>query len=152
MTVPNREVKEQIARSIFKYAHPDIKWGHLDNSLYRKETKTLEDKCIDVAEAILNICYPCSDCRGNKQIEVYPKEFNLCPSCKGTGNLLDKDGNPVKMLAIVAENQELPKVPEVNALLGETSVYSYRKGYRQAQQDMIKAGWKKVYTDYENKS
>ncbi len=56
MTVPNRdEIKELIARLVFKYAHPDIEWGHLDKSIYRQEIKALEDKCIDVAVAMLNL-------------------------------------------------------------------------------------------------
>lgn len=103
MTVPNREeVKELVARLIFKYAHPDIKWGHLDNSLYRKETKTFEDKCIKVVEAILNLCYPCKECGGGDNSRNYGGSYLKCPVCKGTGQ-------GEKTLAIVVESQELPE-------------------------------------------
>lgn len=45
--------------------------------------------------------------------------------------------------AELAEDQSLPVVPEVD-LLHDFSPFGW---YEQAQQDMIKAGWKKVYTE-----
>lgn len=41
---------------------------------------------IEVAQAILNLRYPCKECGGKGYVD-YPHEFSdkRCPTCKGTG-------------------------------------------------------------------
>ncbi len=88
-----------------------------------------------IAEAILNLCYPCRECEGTGKVATGPGEYagdiktETCPECHGTG----KSG---KVLAILSEDQTLP-----------INIYSDSQDlqiYREAQQVMVQCGWRKV--------
>lgn len=85
----------------------------------------------EIAQELLNLRYDCRECGGSGKGKIADY---LCSTCKGTGK-----GSP--MLAVLDENQELP---ECIAPLGIYDDGWHQTGYNEAQQDMLKAGWKKV--------
>lgn len=97
MTVPNRE-REQVKVWIVK----QFDLARQEGLLHSKDGKHSLSSESD-AEEILNACYPCKECggRGKTYVGGHPVDYEIiCPTCKGTGQ-------GEKMLAIVAENQEL---------------------------------------------
>lgn len=76
----------------------------------------------------------CPICRGEKFVD---NDYGVqtCIYCDGTGEVPD--------YVQLAKDQSLPVVPEVD-LRHDFTPFEW---YKQAQQDMIKAGWKKVYCD-----
>lgn len=138
MTVPNRKVKERIAGYLRCRILNEVDDGSDDGITPWDECKdkTKGYWLIEV-DKLLNLGI-CPDCRGSGKfgVEEDPSQLGdiICPSCLGTGG--------EKMLAIVAENQELPTASSISG--SGDYCDSYFAGYSRARYDMIKAGWKKV--------
>ena len=105
---------------------------------------TEDGVAMGIAQAILDLKYPCKECGGTKYVpvEANPElkklvyihyETKPCPTCKGTGQ-------GEKMIGILDENQVLPENPY--------SIDSEEARpddiYDDAQQDMLAAGYRKV--------
>lgn len=126
------QVIEMIAKRIFGHYHPDIKWGHFDK---HETVYSFEKQCLDLVKELLDLCYPCAECKGLGQKNIsdndYTQGIYVCPTCHGTGK-----GS--KVLAILDPDQTLP----VNPYLGDIDIFNNirlatRQGYDKAQQDMI---------------
>ena len=112
----NQEVIEAIAKQIAT-THYD------EDSKY-----TVEEQVRKLAESILSQCWPCELCKGSAlNVPVQ------CPICNGTGQ-----GQPI--LAILSRDQTVIDAPAQHYW----NMYTKLEVYRQAQQDMIAAGFRKV--------
>ena len=148
----NKEIKRRIAHIICCLRNDSTECSRCESE------KGCPDTWADVSEkveAILNLHYPCKECGGsgyvsykdptgiNTVIEPSPNiiavsSIHTCPTCNGTGNLLDKDGNPIKVFIRQSEEQEVPKIADDLAFPEQKFTYTL------AQKNMIDAGWRKV--------
>jgi hypothetical protein len=99
----------------------------------------------DIAEAILNMTYPCPNPKCDKGVIGYTTNLAsgsliLCPICKGTGL------SPDNVLAILSRDQTPPKNPH-EEYYGDKFLADGKLGrivYSRAQLDMISQGWRKT--------
>ncbi len=138
-----KEVIEKIAEALYMiYDKTTDDWEHSD----------LKEMWIKDAQAILNLRGDCPDCGGNGLVDglvVSPvrdaslKLKNIqCPACQGTGL------SPNKMIAVLAENQELPKLVSVEGCSTIPEKFGFVEGVKAAQEIMTtpKGGmvWRKT--------
>lgn len=93
------------------------------------------------AKSLLNLRGKCGACNGTKRKSVTQWSYEKCLVCHGTGE--------VKLLLVRASDQSLPESPYTytskhTRTMGEQMESGCSIGYFRCQQDMIKAGFRRV--------
>ena len=75
----------------------------------------------------------CPECYGEGELIDEGGCHNMCNVCNGEGYILHPE-----RLVVLDEDQDVPKHPE------RDNLFTKYGGYLEAQQDMLKANWRKI--------